>query len=147
LNPGTEYLHGLDPEMIRKAILRFLLNHHPPLAVSKTLSMYNAMEDMHTLNLGFFQCLTSIGTSAAPTEPNLCAIFRIKGSTDPKEDARSRHGLDSNSSFFEILDTPLMRGRVLVNVPTDSPPINSNNVNHITCSARKMEADMLEGSA
>jgi hypothetical protein len=70
-------------------MLRLVLELHPPLPVKKTLRVCNWVEDGHTLNSGFFQCLMSIGTSATPTKENLITIFLIKGSTDPKEEVKA----------------------------------------------------------
>jgi hypothetical protein len=68
------------------------------------------------------------------------------GSIDPKDDVRACDGDDSNISLFEVSDIPAIRVIEFVNLMA-SPPMISINVNHKTCSARKMEGVTFFGMA
>jgi hypothetical protein len=85
------------------------------------------------------------GTSISPTEENLIIISAIAGSMDSKEEVRAHGGNRVNSSLFEFSEIPFISAMELVKGSTTFPPIMSTNVNHTTCSARKMEGDKFFG--
>lgn len=96
--------------------------------------------------MGFFQYRRATGTSISPTEENLTIMSAIARSMESKEEVKVTGGNKVNSSFFEISDIPFIRAMELVKGSTTFPPIMSTNVNHTTCSARKIEGDRFFGT-